>query len=99
MGVAFDGHDIEFRKFIKKLLDNGHIESETAQGVTAQFLEDSEPLSIQQTWVFMREVVQPFSAECLECKEPFSWQEAYDMIGSPPRRCAVCESRSRRFMD
>jgi hypothetical protein len=80
-------------------LDNGHIESETAQGVTAQFLEDSEPLSIQQTWVFMREVVQPFSAECLECKEPFSWQEAYDMIGSPPRRCAVCESRSRRFMD
>ena len=98
MGAAFDAEDSEFRRFVQKLLDGGHIENETSVEIARHILDEQGPLNIQQTWHFAREVVQPFSAECLECKEPFPWSEAYDMIGKH-QRCDLCEARYRRFMD
>lgn len=98
VGVAFDANDSNFRRFVQKLLDGGHIPNETASDIAAHVVDDKGPLSVQQTLVFVRDVVRPFSAECLECAEPFPWSEAYDLIGSNPIRCAECEARSRKFM-
>lgn len=98
MGVAFDAEDSSFRRFVQKLLDGGHIRDEAAEEVARHVVAEQGPLSLQQTWLFARNVVQPFSAECVECKEPFPWSEAYELIGSH-RRCDLCEARYRKFMD
>lgn len=99
MGVAFDPNDSIFRRFVQKLLDGGHIPNEAAADIATQVVDEKGPLSVQQTLLFMRDVVGPFSAVCVECAEPFPWSEAYEMIGSGPIRCAECEARSRKFMD
>ncbi len=90
--------EAEFRDFLIQLVETGDLRGTDAEGIAKLVIDRGVGvLSSKQSFVFNRDVVRPYSAECDECNDRIPWAEAYEFHHSPGR-CSACQARFEKYM-
>jgi hypothetical protein len=96
MNMSDDPEEVEFRRFLQKLIDGRHLE-DPARGITKLVIDKGrEVLSEKQEFVFQKDVIDEYVHEtCDRCHQDIPWCEMFHAIDTG--LCAACASE--RYKD